>query len=313
LQTVENEFTFIESFNSLKNDLIIPVSNEIVSFTPAYFPVSNSGNALIVQSEITTSVVSQSNATVNKKPLRKKNKNVEWTFYVTPLISGVSFDKRTIQPSLSSQNASSIVMLQNQSQPSFQLIHNPRLGFETGVEMAYNFSEKFGLITGANINYSSYNNISNFIHPTYANLILTDKAGAYQRNYLTHYGNGQSPSQISLTNYNLEISVPVGLQYNIWKNRKIRIDISSVIQPSTVLKSDAFLISSDGRYYVNDPSLIRKFNVGAAFGSYITFSVKKIKWHIGPDFRYQLLSTYKNIYPSKEHFIDYGIRIGISK
>ena len=168
LQTIENEFTFTESFNSLKNDMIIPVSNEIVSFTPAYFPVSNSGNALIVQSENTTSVVSQSNATVNKKPLRKKNKSVEWTFYITPLISSVSFDKRTIQPSLSSQNASSIVMLQNQSQPTFQLIHNPRLGFETGVEMAYNFSEKFGLITGANINYSSYNNISNFIHPTYA-------------------------------------------------------------------------------------------------------------------------------------------------
>jgi hypothetical protein len=187
------------------------------------------------------------------------------------------------------------------------------LGFKAGVEMAYKFSGKFGLITGANINYSSYSNISNFIHPTYANLILIENSGVYQRNYLTHYGNGQSPSQISLTNYNLEISVPVGLQYKIWENGKTQIDLSSVIEPSTVLKSDAFIISSDGRYYVNDPSLIRKFNVGAAFGSYINFSGKKIKWHIGPDFRYQLLSTYKNIYPSKEHFIDYGIRIGISK
>jgi hypothetical protein len=203
--------------------------------------------------------------------------------------------------------------LQNQSQSSFPLIHNARLGFEAGAQMTYKFSEKFGLITGANVNYSSYNNISNFIHPTYANLYLTDKSGTYQRNYLTHYGNGQSPSQIPLTNYNLEISVPIGLQYEVWKNGKIQIDVSSAIEPSTVLKGDAFIISSDGRYYINDPSLIRKFNVGASFGSYITFSVKKIKWHIGPDFRYQLLSTYKNIYPSKEHFIDYGIRIGISK
>jgi hypothetical protein len=307
LQTIGNEFTFTELFNSLKNDLIFPVSNELISFTPAYFPESNS----IAQSENKTSVVSPSKASPSKKPLRKKSKSVEWTFYVTPLISSVIFDKKTSQPSLSSQN--SIVMLQNQSQPSLQLIHNPRLGFKAGVEMAYKFSGKFGLITGANINYSSYSNISNFIHPTYANLILIENSGVYQRNYLTHYGNGQSPSQISLTNYNLEISVPVGLQYKIWENGKTQIDLSSVIEPSTVLKSDAFIISSDGRYYVNDPSLIRKFNVGAAFGSYITFSGKKIKWHIGPDFRYQLLSTYKNIYPSKEHFIDYGIRIGISK
>jgi hypothetical protein len=313
LHSIENEFAVTESINSLKNDLIIPVSDEMVSFRPAYFSASNSRNALSVQSENLTSGLSQSNSTVNKKPSGKKNKSVEWTFYVTPLISSVSFDKKTIQPSISSQRTSSIVMLQNQSPASFKLIHSSRLGFETGVEMAYKFSKKFGLITGANISYSSYNNISNFIHPTYANLILTDKSGAYQRNYLTHYGNGQSSSQISLTNYNLEISVPIGLQYKIWKNEKIQIDVSSVIEPSTVLKGDAFIISSDGRYYVNDPSLIRKFNVGAAFGSYITFSAKKVKWHIGPDFRYQLLSTYKNIYPSKEHFIDYGIRIGISK
>jgi hypothetical protein len=311
--SIENEFAFTESLNSLKNDLIIPVSDEIVSFMPAYFSASNSGNALSIQSENLTSGASQLNSTVNKKPSGKKNKSVEWTFYVTPLISSVSFDKKTIHPSISSQSASSIVVLQNQSQSSFPLIHNARLGFETGAQMTYKFSEKFGIITGANVNYSSYNNISNFIHPTYANLYLTDKSGTYQRNYLTHYGNGQSPSQIPLTNYNLEISVPIGLQYEVWKNGKIQIDVSSAIEPSTVLKGDAFIISSDGRYYINDPSLIRKFNVGASFGSYITFSVKKIKWHIGPDFRYQLLSTYKNIYPSKEHFIDYGIRIGISK
>ena len=313
LRTIENEFTFTESLNSLKNDLIIPVSNEIVSFIPAYFPESNSGNALNFQSENTTSTKSsQANNTAKKKLSRKKNKNAEWTFYITPLISSVSFDKKTIHPSVS-QGSSSIVVLPNQSQPSFQLIHKARLGFETGAEMAYKLSKKFKFITGANISYSSYNNVSNFIHPTYANLILTGKSGAYQKNYLTHYGNGQSPSQIPLTNYNLEVSLPVGLQYNIWKNGKIQIDIASVIEPSTVLKSDAFIISSDGRYYVNDPSLIRKFNMGASFGSYITFTVRKIKWHIGPDFRYQLLSTYKNIYPSKEHFIDYGIRIGISK
>ncbi len=312
LQRIENEFNLTESFNTLKNDLTIRVSNETVSFTPAYIQSSNSGNPLNVQSENKSSVVTKSNRTNNKKLLRKKNKNIEWTFYVTPLISSVSFDKKNIHPS-ALQNPSSVVVLPNQSQSSFQLIHNARLGFETGAQMAFKFSKKFGLITGANINYSSYNNISNFIHPTYANLILTDKSGAYQKDYITHYGNGQSPSQIPLTNYNLDISIPIGLQYNIWKNGKIQIDISSVIEPSAVLKSDAFIISSDGRYYVNDPSLIRKFNVGAAFGAYITFKAKKINWHLGPDFRYQLLSTYKNIYSSQERFIDYGIRIGISK
>jgi hypothetical protein len=72
-------------------------------------------------------------------------------------------------------------------------------------------------------------------------------------------------------------------------------------------------MSSDERYYLKDPSLIRKLNLGANFNPNIILNASNIKWHIGPDFHYQILSTYKNNYQIKEHLIDYGIRIGISK
>jgi len=72
-------------------------------------------------------------------------------------------------------------------------------------------------------------------------------------------------------------------------------------------------MSSDGRYYINDPNLLRKLNLSGNFGSFITFKSKKTKWQVGPSVRYQLLSTYQKRYPVKEHLIDYGIRIGISK
>jgi hypothetical protein len=58
---------------------------------------------------------------------------------------------------------------------------------------------------------------------------------------------------------------------------------------------------------------MRKINLGGNFGSFVSFSSRKITWHIGPDIRYQFLSSYKNNYSTKEHFLDYGIRIGISK
>lgn len=307
----DHETTFIYPTIYFENDAVIPAPDEILWPSPHVLPTFNLKNAPAIPSAKTSILKTNDTKTITKKHLKKKNKNVEWTFYVTPLISSVSFHKKTIHPT--PQNSSSIVVLPNQPEPSVQLIRNPRLGFETGSEVAFQFSKRFKFITGANINYSSYNNISNLIHPTFATLTLAGKSGNYSKNYLTHYGNGQSPSQITLNNYSLETSIPVGLEYNIWKSRKIEINVASVIEPSAIIKGNAYIISNEGRYYVNDPSLIRKFNVSANFGTSITFRGKKIKWHIGPDFRYQLLPTYKNIYPVKEHFLDYGIRIGISK
>ena len=310
---IENGFNEIRIRSALplavNNDLIVLAPIELIAFeSPVIVPPDlkdfkhlTPGNNSLQNSSLIKSGI--------KKPLRKKNKNAEWTFFVTPLVSSVSFEKRSVQP----QNPSAIVVLTNQPTNHPQLIRNPKIGFETGAEMTYRIFDKLKFITGVQLNYSSYNNVSNLVHPTFGNLILQDKSGTYAKSYLTHYGNGQSPSQISLINYNLQACVPVGLQFNIWNNKNIAIDIASVIAPSYVLKGNAYIISSDNRYYINDPTLIRKFNLAASFGSYITFKANKIKWHIGPDFRYQLLSTYKNIYTNKEHFLDYGIRIGISR
>jgi len=49
------------------------------------------------------------------------------------------------------------------------------------------------------------------------------------------------------------------------------------------------------------------------FGGRISFSGNAVNWKIGPEFRYQILSTYNNIYPIKEHFMSYGVHVGVSK
>jgi hypothetical protein len=306
---LDNEITFIQyPFISFENNFAIPVANEKALYPDdASFKNFDLLNAPFIPKDTR---LNSENKEIAKKPLKKK-KNAEWTFYLTPLISNVSFDKKTIRPT--SQNVSSIVVLANQAPSEVHLMHNAGFGLEAGADVAFYLSKKLKFVTGGKFNYSSYNHISNYIHPTFATLILNDKAGAYAQNYVTHYGNGQSNSRVPLTNYTLEAAIPLGLQYIVWKNGKIQIDLASAIEPSAILKGNAFIISSNGGYYINDASLIRTLNLAANFGSYITFSGRKIKWHIGPDFRYQLLSTYKNIYGSKEHFLDYGIRIGISK
>jgi hypothetical protein len=302
---------FAQQQQKLSDDLFIPVSHKIL-------PVPSSGSlsgTLIDIDRIEPllpnkkDILSDNTAINANKFHKKKNNKIEWTFYVNPTISTVSFNKKTVQPS---NNTSSLVVLSNQ--PSFNIIHNPRFGVETGAEMSLQIAKKLQFITGLNVSYSGFNNVSNLVHPTFATLNLMDKNGeTYSKSYITHYGNGQSQDHINLVNYSIEASIPLGIQYNIFGNKKIKIDVSSLLEPSVVMRDNAYLISADGRYYVNDPMLVRRTNVDGHFGSYITFIGKKIKWHLGPDFRYQLFSTYKNIYPTKEHLVDYGIRIGISK
>ncbi len=322
LLQLQNHLLFSGIISPTKNDVILPVDFGFLSETEdnaatdmvgepsskqtAPERLSDAGNI--------TDLNSQNNETSTSYHLKsktKKNKNVEWTFYAAPTIGLVSFNKQRNQQDATS-NVSSVIILPNN--PSFGLRRTAKLGFEMGAEMSYKISKKFRFITGANMSYSGYNNVSNLIHPTFASLTFVDKySGVYSKSYVTNYGNGQSPNQIPLTNYSFETSVPIGLQYNIWSNEKIQVDAVSTVDPSVVLKKNAFVISSDGRNYINDPSLVRNVNLAGHFGTYITFSAEKIKWHIGPDVRYQLLSTYKGYYPAKEHFIDYGIRIGISR
>lgn len=242
---------------------------------------------------------------------RKRKESVKWSFYLTPGFSNASFVNQI--PQSQNSNASSLILRRNQ-QP-YGMIRNSRFGYGIGTEMSYVLWKRLHLISGLNFSNSGYRVVSNQIHPTLAKLkLLQEPTGMiYTQNYITHYGNGQSQNQVSLPNYRLQISVPIGLKEALLENDKIRIDLASSIEPSYILKSQAFLISSDGRYYVEDPDLLRKMNLSGKFGTYITFKSQRIKWQLGPTLRYQLLSTYQKKYPVKEHLFDYGIRIGISK
>lgn len=310
-ENLENSFraASIRQVELFKKDISIPASYQNLTFSPNELFNLTSLVPSNEESQIMGDLIfNQENSLKGRKNIKKKKNKTEWTFYVNPVISTVA--KKRVQPI---SNNSSMVVLSSQ-QPSFKLLRNPRLGIEAGTEMSFKIDTKLKFITGFNLSYSGYNNLSNLVHPTYASLTLKDgNGGTYTKNYITHYGNGQSSGHVSLINYNMEASIPVGIQLNIWENEKIKIDFATLLEPTLMLKNDAYIISSDGRYYVNDPKLVRRTNLDGHFGSYITFKSKKLNWHIGPDFRYQLFSTYKDIYPAKEHLVDYGIRIGISK
>jgi hypothetical protein len=240
---------------------------------------------------------------------KKRNDKITWVYFGAPVVSSVAFDGEFLKDPTANISPA-VTMSTNKN----KILHSSALGFEAGIQLNYKLAKKLQFTTATHLTYSGYNITSNIVHPTFATLVLRDKSGMiYSRSFITHYGDGTGSTIVSLRNYNWQASIPVGLQYEIWVNNKLQFNLSADVEPSIVLKSNSYILSSNGNNYINDGSLLRKWNASSNFGAFVTFRSTKFKWYIGPNVRYQWLSTYQKDYPLKEHLIDYGIRIGISK
>jgi hypothetical protein len=251
---------------------------------------------------------------LRKKPTNTSRNNINQTdlaYFVTPHMSTVSFKGQPINPPSNINFSSSLTV----NQKKYNVLHYQAFGFETGAQVNYRFAKRLALTAGFQISYSGYNLISNEVHPTFATLYLNDPSSGstYAKNYISHYGDGTGEASVSLRNYSLQASIPVGLKYELWGNDKIQLNAAATFAPSLLIKGNAFVLSSDGNNYVNDPTLLRKWNMSSNFGLSLSFRSNKFRWQIGPDLRYQWLSTYIKGYPVQEHLIDYGIRIAISR
>ena len=51
--------------------------------------------------------------------------------------------------------------------------------------------------------------------------------------------------------------------------------------------------------------------MNAGFEVFAANTSGKIKWRIGPQVRYQTMSSFKKKYPVMEHLFDFGLKLGI--
>ncbi len=246
-----------------------------------------------------------------KKARQKQRNKTTWLFYAGPSLNTVYFSGNHLTES----NNQNPVALPQVTQKDNRVMHNSAIGFEAGVQMNYLFAKKLEFTAGTHFTRSGYDIVSNEVHPTLTTLVLKDKATGdhYSRNFVTHYGDGNGQSTNTLRNYSYEVSLPVGVQYQLFGNNKVQFNLGVNVEPSLVLKSNSYILSSDGRNYVNVPDLYRRWNLNSNFTPFITFRSNKLKWILGPVIRYQWLSSYSDDYTIKEHLINYGIRLGISK
>ncbi|HEU0111182.1 MAG TPA: hypothetical protein VFQ73_09920 [Flavisolibacter sp.] len=192
--------------------------------------------------------------------------------------------------------------------------HKPDIGFEFGMAAKYPITKKMKVRAGVQFNLNRYD-IKAYNTSTSVSTIMfngrSNNSIDSMRTY-TSYSTVNGYKQDWLQNYYVQISTPVGVEFKIAGNDKTEFGIATTVQPTYVLGDRAYIITTDYKRYAEVPQLVRRWNVNTSIETFVGYSTGKLAWQVGPQVRYQLLSSFVNKYPVKENLFDYGLKIGVS-
>jgi hypothetical protein len=225
----------------------------------------------------------------------KTKARLTWQTYFTPTISYRKLNDPTID---------------------YFATHKPAFGFEVGTAAKYPVSKNVKLRAGLQFNVNRYEIKTNETSAQLATIRLND---GNRVNSYTSYSNVSGYKSSWIKNFYFQISAPVGLEFKIKGDDKVQFGVASTIQPTYLLGDRTYLISSDYKNYIlannnygKMPNLVRRWNVNTDVQTFVAYSTGHLNWQVGPQVRYQILSSYLKKYPVKENLFDFGLKVGIS-
>ena len=247
---------------------------------------------------------------VNSYKLKSNKARWETQLYITPTISyrklteNKSYLRSIAQPSAAYPSLYSSV--------NSNVTHKPDVGFELGFAAKYALSNNIKLRGGLQFNVNRYDVKAFSSSYSLATIALNNGVRADSLNTLSNYSNVNGYKSNWLQNLYFQVSAPVGLEVNFKGNDKVHFGIASTIQPTYVLGDRAYLITTDYKNYAQVPWLVRRWNVNTALETFVVYNSGKTRWQVGPQVRYQLLSSFISKYPVKENLFDFGLKVGVS-
>ena len=191
--------------------------------------------------------------------------------------------------------------------------HSPAFGYNVGTGMIYRITRNISFKAGVQFNYSSYYVQAYTSDRQPATLTLNSYYGYITDSLTSTIGNFGGNSRVELRNKYYTLSAPVGMELRVMGNGRLQVHIAGTLEPSYLLNTNSYLLTNDYTRYIKEPSLFRRWNVNGGLEAFLSYQTGGLRWQLGPQFRYQLYSSYKNAYPVRENLIEYGIKIGISK
>jgi hypothetical protein len=249
---------------------------------------------------------------VNLRPKTVKKKT-SLQFYFTPTASYRKLSEN--KTFLRSQNALALANSPAQYKDVNSMVtHRPDLGFEMGMAARYPLTRNLNLRAGIQFNVSRFGIRAYNTLPAVATLFLnTRDQGVDSIMTLARHSNEGMGQGDWLENFSLQLSAPIGVEYIFAGNSKVNFGVATTIQPTYVLGGRSYMITPDYKTYTQVPDLLRNWNVNTSIETFVGYSTGKLNWQIGPQLRYQLLSSFENEYPVKENLFNYGLKIGITR
>lgn len=308
-----------------------PITNQQIEKTVASRAISTNKIFTLLSK---TSPIAANTATISRKPANKivqetieekninwleekvinklsaaKKKYVRWQFYITPTIS-----YRTLQSGSLNSNSQSRILAAG----GFKGLVDqaPALGVELGTALQFPIKANFMLKTGMQLNYVRYTINAYRASPEKTSITLTG-TGYYTppttiTTYSTHRTfNDGIPETIQ--NQYVQLSLPVGAEWMVLGGKRLQLNLAGSVQPTYLLTNSAYMLTSDLTNYAKEPALVRRWNVNAGIETFVSYKSGSLRWQIGPQFRYQFLSSYTDRYSIREHLMEYGMKIGVSK
>ena len=281
---------------------------DVIGLVPNSFHLSENKSAQ--NSQVTYPLTIES--VTNSFKAEKLVKRLAWEIYFTPTISYRKLSLNHSYTGVSPFSASNYPFASFRDVNS-EVVHKPDMGVEVGVSTGYPVSKNLKLIGGLQFNINRYDIKAFAYYGEQATINLN--GGNNSLTAWTFYRNHDGYKSDWLKNYYFSVSAPIGAKVKVLGNKKTYLGVAGTIQPTYILKDRAFLISTDYKNYVEVPRLIRHVNVNTSFETFISYASRtgKIRWQVGPQVRYQILSSYKSPYPVSENLFDFGLKVGVSR
>lgn len=248
------------------------------------------------------------------KPSGKFLKGWSTQFYVTPSVGyRVKFKNgyyKSVDNSLVTSNVA------RSYADKTELNQQATMNMEAGAGIIKNLGKRLRFRTGLQFNFTDYLTFAQKLeHPTQTNLLVDNQSsGIALAAYSADYAHIPGKNNSKLHNRTIQLSVPLAMDYKIVSNSLLNWYVGASVQPTYVTRGNSYLISSDYNFLVEDQALIRKWNLNGAIESFVSFKTKSGTFiNLGPQFRYQLLSTYDKSYIYTEKPYSVGFKIGFTR
>jgi len=190
--------------------------------------------------------------------------------------------------------------------------HKPDIGLELGFTEKYSVASNFRVKAGLQFNVNRYDIKAFNYQNEFTTIALKTNAGVDSVLTTSSHRNFSGYKSDWLQNFYFEISAPVGIEIDIAGDDRVQFGVAGTIQPTYILGDRAYLLSTDYKNYAEVPWLIRRWNISTGLETFVSYSTGKMKWQVGPQIRYQLLSSFVEKYPVKENLFDFGLKVGVS-